>query len=82
LDNDRLHHAKQQDEAEDDHGRNDTKQNDDDQHYGIKDPSAISGEPQCEYIRNAGPRRSERLCFGRVPESRNVESATGSCPSM
>lgn len=33
LDNDELHHAKEQ---EDDHGQNGTKQNDDDQHYGIK----------------------------------------------
>jgi hypothetical protein len=49
LDNDELHHTKQQDEAEHDHGQNGTKQNDDDQHYGIRNPSAVSGESQREY---------------------------------
>lgn len=36
LGNDEPHHAKEQDRAEGDHGQNGTKQNDEDQHYGIK----------------------------------------------
>ena len=62
MDNDELHHAKEQDEAEDD------------QHYGIKNPSAINGESQSEYIRNASLRKSEHLYFGRDPKSQNVEA--------
>jgi hypothetical protein len=81
LGDDEPHHAKEQDRAEDDHGQNGTKQNDDDQHYKVKFLLAISGRSQCRYIRNASPRESERLYFGRNPKSQNVEARLARAPS-
>ena len=81
LGNDEPHHAKEQDGAEDGHDQNSTKQNDDDQHCGIKIPSAISGESQREYIRNASPRKSERLYLGGDPKSQNDEARLARAPS-
>lgn len=81
MGNDEPHHAKEQDGAEDDHGQNGTKQNDDDQHYGIINPLAISGESYREYIRNASPRKSERLYTGKDPKSQTVEARLARAPS-